>query len=383
MILFLIIMPLDLIFDAGIAAQGGPLSNDIVPLLIIWPWKYWNFVIPILFIIFLCGKFNDYTDKKEFKEKRKSLFQKGELIENKLNKLLKKYEKEQEIKQKKQAEQILQKFSELTVKPKIKEIQEIYEKAQEYFESGEYGKLDKLIDDATELRSNILFERKQKAKEKRKAEQILLEISELAIKPKIKEIQEIYEKAQECFESGEYGKLDKLIDDATELRSNILFERKQKAKGLVKFTEDSGKEIWGTPTQVKKWKEIDIDLNNNFVNLNGYQFEEFVAKLFKKMGYKVTVTPKSRDYGIDVIAEDKEDIIAIQCKKLKAGSNVSNRDIQRARGSMDFYDANKCIIITNQDFTIQAKEQARRTKNTEIWNKHILHQMVRRYFIDA
>ena len=310
-------MPLDLIFDAGIAAQGGPLSNDIVPLLIIWPWKYWNFVIPILFIIFLCGKFNDYTDKKEFKEKRKSLFQKGELIENKLNKLLKKYEKEQEIKQKKQAEQILQKFSELTVKPKIKEIQEIYEKAQEYFESGEYGKLDKLI------------------------------------------------------------------DDATELRSNILFERKQKAKGLVKFTEDSGKEIWGTPTQVKKWKEIDIDLNNNFVNLNGYQFEEFVAKLFKKMGYKVTVTPKSRDYGIDVIAEDKEDIIAIQCKKLKAGSNVSNRDIQRARGSMDFYDANKCIIITNQDFTIQAKEQARRTKNTEIWNKHILHQMVRRYFIDA
>jgi len=24
---------------------------------------------------------------------------------------------------------------------------------------------------------------------------------------------------------------------------------------------------------------------------------------------------------------------------------------------MDFYNANKCIVVTNQDFTIQAKEQ--------------------------
>ena len=49
---------------------------------------------------------------------------------------------------------------------------------------------------------------------------------------------------------------------------------------------------------------------------------------------------------------------------------------------MDFYNANKCIVVTNQDFTIQAKEQARRTKNTEIWNMRILHEMIRRYFID-
>jgi len=32
---------------------------------------------------------------------------------------------------------------------------------------------------------------------------------------------------------------------------------------------------------------------------------------------------------------------------------------------MDFYNVNKGIVATNQDFTIQAKEKARRTKNTE------------------
>ena len=180
-------------------------------------------------------------------------------------------------------------------------------------------------------------------------------------------------------------KLDKALKEfeKEQERKRKEFEAQQKAKGLVKFIDNLGNEKWGTPKQIKKWKEIEIGLNNNFANLTGYQFEELIAELFARMGYKTKVTPKSGDYGVDVIAMDKEDIIAIQCKKLKDGINVSNRDIQRARGSMDFYDANKCIIITNQDFTIQAKEQARRTKNTEIWNKHILHQMVRRYFIDA
>ncbi len=42
---------------------------------------------------------------------------------------------------------------------------------------------------------------------------------------------------------------------------------------------------------------------------------------------------------------------------------------------MDFYNANKCIVVTNQDFTIQAKEQ-------KTQNKRILHEMIRRYFID-
>ena len=34
---------------------------------------------------------------------------------------------------------------------------------------------------------------------------------------------------------------------------------------------------------------------------------------------------------------------------------------------MDFYNVNKGIVTTNQDFTIQAKEKARRTKDSQLY----------------
>ena len=39
--------------------------------------------------------------------------------------------------------------------------------------------------------------------------------------------------------------------------------------------------------------------------LDGYQFEELIAKIMKKKGYKnIVVTPKSRDQGRDIIMQD-------------------------------------------------------------------------------
>ena len=235
----------------------------------------------------------------------------------------------------------------------------LHKKAVDLFNKGKYEECIKLA------------KKSQEVKEKEQiAKKVLEKIHDIYLKTKNKYIQSIFKEAKNLFENGKYKLIDELYEKA--------FEKQQKIKGLVKY---KGK--WLKPKKVKELKEIEIGLDKNFADLTGYQFEEFVAKLFQKMGYKTTITSKSRDYGIDVVAKDKEDIIAIQCKKLKDGSNVGNRDIQRARGSMDFYNANKCVIVTNQDFTIQAKEQARRTKNIELWNKRILHQMVRRYFIES
>jgi restriction system protein len=51
--------------------------------------------------------------------------------------------------------------------------------------------------------------------------------------------------------------------------------------------------------------------------LDGYQFEELIAKIMKKRGYeKIRVTSKSRDVGKDIIMEDKEEgaLILVECK---------------------------------------------------------------------
>ncbi|MBU3958158.1 MAG: restriction endonuclease [Nanoarchaeota archaeon] len=154
------------------------------------------------------------------------------------------------------------------------------------------------------------------------------------------------------------------------------FVERQKKKGLIEY---NGK--WGTPEQVKTWKEIDVGLSNNFANITHFDFEQFIAKLFRKMGYHATVTRKTGDYGIDVIAKKDDDIVAIQVKKNSHGNNVSDIVVQNTLGGMWKYKANKAIIITTSDFTTMAHEQAKEAP-IELWNKRTLHQMVKKYFVE-
>lgn len=94
------------------------------------------------------------------------------------------------------------------------------------------------------------------------------------------------------------------------------FERTQKGQGLVKFVSHDGKEKWGTPEQVKEWKELDIGLSNNFADYTPREFEKFVCDLFRNMGYNVELTPASGDYGIDVVAKSLETPLQFRLKNM-------------------------------------------------------------------
>ena len=48
--------------------------------------------------------------------------------------------------------------------------------------------------------------------------------------------------------------------------------------------------------------------------MSGFEFEEFIAKFFEKLGYHSRTTKKSGDQGVDVLAEKDGQIIAIQTK---------------------------------------------------------------------
>lgn len=159
------------------------------------------------------------------------------------------------------------------------------------------------------------------------------------------------------------------------------FERLQEGKGLIKFTSSKGDEYWGTPHQVKIWKEIDIGLHSNFTNLDPYQFEEFIAKLFIKMGYTAVKTKSTGDFGADVIATKDDQTILIEVKRYKEGNNVTPKEVQRALGAMWKHKANKAVFITTSDFTVRAQELENEAP-IELWNKRILHELVRKYFIE-
>lgn len=115
-----------------------------------------------------------------------------------------------------------------------------------------------------------------------------------------------------------------------------------------------------------------IDILQTRGNSGAYEFEQIVGLLFRKKGYKVKVTRRAGDYGIDVVAEKAEEKIAIQCKLNDSEIKTSNSVIQRALGALTSpYNATKLIVIsTSNEYTIQAEEQAKNAQvPVELWNR--------------
>lgn len=163
-------------------------------------------------------------------------------------------------------------------------------------------------------------------------------------------------------------------------RDRIKFLIEQKVKGLVCFVDRLGRERWGSPEQVKEWKIVDIDMRNNFVKLSPWQFEKLVATLLGKMGYQTQLTPKTADFGADIIAVKGGDRVVVQVKKYNYSNKVGNQSIQRLLGSMFKYKANKAIFVTTSDFTDYAYQQATGAP-IELWNHNKLCEKIEEYIL--
>lgn len=95
---------------------------------------------------------------------------------------------------------------------------------------------------------------------------------------------------------------------------------------------------------------IDID------SMNGYQFELFLRSMFAEMGYDVKHTPLSGDQGADLVIEKAGARIVVQAKNQI--SKVGNKAIQEAVAAIKYYNANRAMVITNNEFTQSAIELA-------------------------
>lgn len=104
----------------------------------------------------------------------------------------------------------------------------------------------------------------------------------------------------------------------------------------------------------------DIDL------MTGYNFEKFVGRLFKEMGYIIEVTKSSGDQGIDVIATKYSYTIGIQTKLYS--KPVSNSAIQEVVAGLKYYNLSKGYVVTNNYFTESAKKLAA-SNDVVLWNR--------------
>lgn len=139
-----------------------------------------------------------------------------------------------------------------------------------------------------------------------------------------------------------------IVDDLTETASNI------------KLTEE---EIFGLFGLTKKKKQTNYS-NNNFDNLDPIAFENFVADLFRKMGYHSQTTKRTGDGGTDIYAKLQTptsiDDVIIQCKHKE--DVTATVDVTKVRELFGVLEANHKLktgyLITNGRFTSPCREFA-------------------------
>lgn len=122
---------------------------------------------------------------------------------------------------------------------------------------------------------------------------------------------------------------------------------------LLKYSESIIKSILEKEEQTIK-KELETIYRKNEVNywlsLDGYTFEEEIAKLYISLGHKVKITPKSGDGGIDLILHNKEGKqIFVQCKNHKKPVGVGV--IRELLGVVASGGAEKGILICSSGTT--------------------------------
>ena len=100
-------------------------------------------------------------------------------------------------------------------------------------------------------------------------------------------------------------------------------------------------------------RQTDKEWERYLLGLEHWEFENFVADLFSKLGYKTRVIGGSYDEGIDVIAEKNGAKHYIQCKHYR--QPVGPEKIREFYGAVNAkYSNEKAFFITTGYFTEEA-----------------------------
>lgn len=117
----------------------------------------------------------------------------------------------------------------------------------------------------------------------------------------------------------------------------------------------------------KNWAEFYKLRNFESVGiLTGLEFENVIGDIYKSMGFSVTFTPKTGDYGVDLIVKTGEKTLAIQVKRYAKPVGVAA--IQEVSSGAKYYKIDQAVVVTNAEFTENAKKLASKL-NVELIGK--------------
>ena len=91
--------------------------------------------------------------------------------------------------------------------------------------------------------------------------------------------------------------------------------------------------------------------------MEGYEFEEYLKCLFFYDDYNAELTPKSRDYGADLILTKGDETIVVQAKRYN--KTVGSKCVSEVVGAKRHYNATEAWVVTNSYFSDQAETLAK------------------------
>lgn len=109
--------------------------------------------------------------------------------------------------------------------------------------------------------------------------------------------------------------------------------------------------------------------------MTGEEFEEYVAELLRFQGYKTRMTPRSGDYGVDIVASKDSIKTAVQIKRYSR--KLDQKPIREAVTGMAVkqYGCTKAMVVTNSTFT-KAAEFLAAESNCELVDRERLGEWV-------
>ena len=120
------------------------------------------------------------------------------------------------------------------------------------------------------------------------------------------------------------------------------------------------------------FRHADVD------GMDGWEFEEYVARLLKKNGFRhVEVTSGSGDQGVDILADREGVSYAIQCKHYDG--KIPNKAVQEAYAGAEYYGCDVAVVLTNSYFYPSAFELGD-SIGVELWDRDTLNKLIRRQF---
>jgi len=125
-------------------------------------------------------------------------------------------------------------------------------------------------------------------------------------------------------------------------------------------------------------------LNRIVSDMDGYEFEHFVADVWAKRGWNTSVTDGSNDNGVDIVAT-RDGLFAekhlIQAKKF-ADTSVSSPDIQKYASLHLNSDVDAVVVVTTSDFSGPAEEIAEK-RNVKLVDGAEIQRLVREMNLDG